>query len=199
MKILVIGGNGTIGSKIVAHYAKNHEVVVANRSGGDVKVDITDAGSIKYMFEKIGQVDAVVCAAGAVKWADFNEMGEDDFYVGIKSKMMGQVNLVRIGSNYVNEGGSITLTTGILADEPVYMTTGAALVNGGLNSFVKAAAMEIGKGIRINAVSPGLVEDSIHKFSNLFPGHNPVAMQQVVNAFVKSLESRQTGQVIRVY
>lgn len=198
MKILIIGGNGTIGKHIAQHYSAKHEVIVAGRSKGDALVDITSAGSIAALFEKTGNVDALVCAAGAVKWAPFAEMMEDDFYVGIRSKMMGQVNLVRIGLNYLNTGGSITLTTGILADDPVFMTSGAALVNGGINSFVKAAARELA-GIRINVVSPGLVEDSIERIGHFFAGHEAVSMKRVLNGYIKSIEGQITGEVLRIY
>lgn len=198
MKILIVGGNGTIGKTVAGHYKLNHEVIVAGRSKGDIIVDITSAASIQEMLEEVGKVDAIVCAAGAVKWAPFSELSEDDFYIGIKSKMMGQVNLARIGRNYLNRGGSITLTTGILADDPVFMTTGAALVNGGLNSFVKAVARELDNGIRINVVSPGMVEDSVERIGHLFPGHNPVPMKQVLNGYRKSVEGRITGEVIRI-
>ena len=94
----------------------------------------------------------------------FKDLTEEDYYKGIKNKLMGQVNLVKIGRNYMNHGGSITLTTGILADNPVKMTTSAALVNGGIHSFVKAAALEIKNNIRVNVISPGLVEDSEEKY-----------------------------------
>jgi NAD(P)-dependent dehydrogenase (short-subunit alcohol dehydrogenase family) len=199
MKILIVGGNGTIGKTVATHYKLNHEVIVAGRTKSDVEVDITNTDSIRNMLEKVGKVDALICAAGAVKWAPFSEMTEDDFYVGVKSKMMGQVNLVRIGRNYLNTGGSITLTTGILADDPVFMTTGAALVNGGINSFVKAVARELENGIRINVVSPGMVEDSVERIGHLFPGHIAVSMKQVLNGYVKSVESKITGEVIRIY
>lgn len=199
MKILIVGGNGTIGKTVASHYKLNHEVIVASRSKSDVQVDITSALSIQNMFEKVGKIDAVICAAGGVKWAPFSELSEDDFYFGLKSKMMGQVNLTRIGRNYLNPEGSITLTTGILADDPVFMTTGAALVNGGLNSFVKAVARELDNGIRINVVSPGMVEDSVERIGHLFPGHNAVTMKEVLNGYRKSVEGRITGEVIRIY
>lgn len=199
MKIIVVGGNGTIGKTVAGHYKSNHTVIIAGRSKGDVHVDITSAESIQKMFGEVGRVDAIVCAAGAVKWAPFSDMGEEDFYIGIKSKMMGQVNLVRIGKNFLNQGGSITLTTGILADDPVFMTTGAALVNGGLNSFVKAVSRELNNEIRINVVSPGMVEDSEERIGHLFPGHNPVTMKQVLNGYIKSVESKITGEVFRIY
>jgi len=199
MKIIIIGGNGTIGSKVSAHFTKKHDVLIGGRNSGDVNVDIANSQSIKAMFEAIGKVDAVVCIAGEAKWAEFDTMTEEDFYIGLKSKLMGQVNLVRIGKDYVNPGGSFTLSTGILADHPVAFTTSAAMVNGGIHSFAKAAALELKNGIRINVVSSGLVEDAVDKYEAYFPGHNPIPMGKVVNGFVKSVEGRNSGEIIRMY
>jgi len=119
--------------------------------------------------------------------------------IGIRSKMMGQVNLVRTGQHHINDNGSITLTTGILADDPVLHTSGAALVNGAIHGFVKAASQELQRGIRLNVVVPGLVADSASSIGYLLPGHNPVPMDKVVNAYVKSIEGGLTGQIYRVF
>jgi NAD(P)-dependent dehydrogenase (short-subunit alcohol dehydrogenase family) len=199
MKILIIGGNGTIGKKVSAHFSKNHEVIIGGRQSGDVIVDMADSQSIQSMFETIGTVDAVVCIAGDAKWAEFSSMTEDDFYIGLRSKLMGQVNMVRIGKDYLNPGGSFTLSTGILADHPVAMTTSAAMVNGGIHSFVKAVSLELQNGIRINVVSSGLVEDAVEKYEAYFPGHNPIPMKKVVNGFVKSVLGSGNGEIIRMY
>ena len=199
MKIVIIGGNGTIGKKVSAHFAKKHEVIIGGRSSGDVRVDIAESQSIKAMFETLGGLDAVVCIAGEAKWAEFDSMTEEDFAIGLKSKLMGQVNLVRIGKAYVNPGGSFTLTTGILADHPVVFTTSAAMGNGGIHSFTKAAALELKNGIRINVVSSGLVEDAVDKYEAYFPGHNPIPMGKVVNGYVKSVEGWNTGEIISMY
>lgn len=199
MKILVIGGSGTIGKKVCAYFEKQHEVVIAGRNSGDVTVDIEDSKSIKAMLEKTGKVDAIVSITGSAKWAPFDEMSEDDFYIGLRNKLMGQVNLVRLGRKYVNEGGSITLTTGVLADEPVYKTTSPAMVNGGIHSFVKAVSLELACQPRVNVVSCGLVEDAAEKYDGLFPGHNPIPMGKVVNCYAKSVEGKLNGEVIRMY
>jgi NAD(P)-dependent dehydrogenase (short-subunit alcohol dehydrogenase family) len=199
MKLLAIGGNGTIGKKVVAHFSKAHEIIIAGRTSGDVTVDIADSGSIKAMFESVGIMDAILCIAGEAKWAPFDSLTEDDYYIGLRSKLMGQVNLVRIGQDYLNTGGSFTLTTGILADYPVVMTTSAAMVNGGIHSFVKAAALELKNELRINVVSSGLVEDAVEKYEAYFPGHNPIPMKKVINGYVKSVEGKGTGEIIRMY
>lgn len=199
MKILVIGGKGTIGKKVADHFSKKHDVLIAGRSSGDVQVDIADSQSIKDMFDNIGKVDAIACIAGTAKWSAFDDMTEEDFYIGLKSKLMGQVNLVRIGKDYLNDGGSFTLTTGILADHPVDLTTSPAMVNGGIHSFVKAVCLELKNNIRINVVASGLVEDAVEKYEAYFPGHNPIPMKKVVNGYVKSVEGKGTGEIIRMY
>ncbi len=199
MKILIIGGNGTIGKKVSTHFKNKHEVIIGGRTDADVLVDITDTESIKAMFETTGLLDAVVCIAGEAKWAPFEELTEDDFYIGLKSKLMGQVNLVRIGADYLNKRGSFTLTTGILADHPVLMTSSAAMVNGGIHSFVKAVCLEMKNNIRINVVAPGVVEDAALKYEDYFPGHNPIPMTKVVNGYVKSVLGANTGEIIRMY
>lgn len=199
MTILIIGAKGTIGKKVSKHLSKNHQILLAGRNSGDIRVDIADSSSIRAMFKKIDALDAIVCIAGEAKWADFNSLTEDDYYIGIKSKLMGQVNLVRIGRKYLKPNGSITLSTGILADDPVLKTSSAAMVNGGLHSFVKAAALEIENGIRLNVVSLGVVEDAYEKYRDYFPGHNPIPMSKVVNAYVRSVEGSHHGEIIRVY
>ena len=199
MKLLIIGGNGTIGKKVSAHFSKKHEIIIAGRHSGDVTVDIGDSSSIKAMFDTTGKIDAILCIAGEAKWAPFDSLTEKDFYIGLRSKMMGQVNLVRIGQDFLNPGGSFTLTTGILADYPVVMTTSAAMVNGAIHSFVKAAALELKNEHRINVVSSGLVEDAVEKYEAYFPGHNPIPMQKVINGYVKSVEGKGTGEIIRMY
>jgi len=199
MKLLIIGGKGTIGKKVSAHFSRTHEIIIAGRTSGDVTVDIADSKSIKAMFESIGIIDAILCLAGEAKWAPFDSLTEDDYYIGLRSKLMGQVNLVRIGQDYLNTGGSFTLTTGILADNPVVMTTSAAMVNGAIHSFVKAAALELKNEHRINVVSSGLVEDAIEKYETYFPGHNPIPMKKVINGYVKSVEGKETAEIIRMY
>lgn len=199
MKLLIVGGKGTIGQKVSRHFTAKHDVIIGGRSSGDVTVDITDSESIKAMFESVHNIDAVVCIAGEAKWAAFESMSEEDFFVGLKSKLMGQVNVVRIGQRYLNAEGSFTLTTGILADHPVPLTTSAAMVNGAIHSFVKAACLELKNGHRINVVSSGLVEDAVTKYDAYFPGHNPIPMQKVVNGYVRSVEGKGTGEIIRMY
>ena len=199
MKIIIVGGYGTIGQKVANHLSKKHEVIIAGRNKGDVQVDIANSQSIQSMFDTVGQIDAIVNACGEAKWAPFDQLSEEEFYIGLKSKLMGQVNLVRLGKDYLHDNGSFTITTGVLADDPVIMTTSAALVNGGIHSFVKAAALELPRGQRINVVSPSLVEGSVDQYAEYFPGYNPIPWNKVVNGYVRSIEGKKTGEIIRIY
>lgn len=198
MKILLIGAGGTIGKRLDEAFSKKHEVIRASRSG-DVKVDMTSADSIEEMYRSIGTVDAIVSAAGEAKFAPIAEMSEADIYVGIRGKLMGQVNLALIGQKYLSDGGSITLTSGILADDPIAGSAGVALVNGGLNSFVIAAAQELKRGMRINAVCPTVVEDSVEAYGDWFAGFDAAPMDRVVNGYVRSVEGLINGRVIKIY
>ena len=199
MRILIIGGYGTIGKKVSAYFKSRHDVIIGGRTKGDITIDISKSSSIESALKKVGKLDAIICIAGEAKWDKFQNLNEEDFYIGLRSKLMGQVNLVRIGRNYLNHKGSITLSTGILADDPVAKTTSAAMVNGAIHSFVKAVAIEIENEIRVNAVSLGVVEDAYEKYRDYFPGHNPVCMDKVVNAYIKSVEGYVSGEVIRNY
>ncbi|MGY0393112.1 short chain dehydrogenase [Bizionia sp. KMM 8389] len=199
MKILVIGGNGTIGKTVVSHLKEENKIIIAGRSSGDVTVDISDGKSIELMFEKTGKLDTIICIAGEAKWDNFEKLSEADYHIGLQSKLMGQVNVVRIGKNYLKPNGSITLSAGILADDPVVKTASAAMVNGGIHSFVKAVALEITNGIRVNVVSSGMVEAAYEKYKDYFPGHNPIPMSKVINGYVRSLKGRGNGEIIRIY
>ncbi len=199
MKILIIGGNGTIGKKVSSHLSEKHDIIIAGRSSGDFLVDLTDIESIRNLLEAIPSLDSIICTAGEAKWDDFKDLTEEDYYIGIRSKLMGQVNLVRVGQDYLKTKGSITLSTGILADDPVIKTTSAAMVNGALHSFVRAVVLEIENELRVNVVSLGVVEDAYEKYKDFFPGHNPVSMEKAINAYVRSVEGKGNGEIIRMY
>lgn len=196
MKILVIGANGLIGNGVANVLRANHEVIGASRNG-DVTVDITSPESIAAMYKSVGKVDAVVSCIGKVAFKPFSELSHQDFVDGMLDKAVGQVELVRQGMEYVNDGGSFTLTTGVLAREPIRTGTVASLANGAVESFVMAAAIELPRGLRINVVSPSvLVEaESYHPY---FPGFTQVSLAEVANAYVKSVEGWSTGQVIEL-
>jgi len=198
MKIIIVGASGTIGKHVTAALKKDHEIITAGSKSGDLQVDIVSPDSIEKFYEQTGNFDALVSVTGAGHFGPLTSMKDADFRVGINSKLMGQVNLVLIGQHYINPKGSFTLTSGILSDDPVVYGAALSAVNGGLNGFVVGAAIELENGVRINAVSPGVVEDSPEYFP-YFPGHIPVAMDKVTQAYLKAVLGAGTGQVIKVY
>jgi len=125
-------------------------------------------------------------------------MTEKEYAVGLQSKLMGQVNLVLLGLKYVNDNSSFTLTSGILNRDPILYGSSAAMVNGALDGFVKGAALEMPRNIRINVVSPTVLTESMDQYGAYFRGFNPVQASKVALAYSKSVEGRQTGQVYNV-
>jgi NAD(P)-dependent dehydrogenase (short-subunit alcohol dehydrogenase family) len=198
MRVLVVGASGTIGRAIVAELGQRHEVVTAGRSSGELRTDLMDGAAIRSMFEQAGSVDAVVSATGHVKFAHFADMAEEDYEIGLKDKLMGQVNLVLIGRDYVSDGGSFTLTTGVLDREPIVQGTSASMVNGAINAFVMAAAIEMPRRQRINVVSPGVIEEAMEAYAPFFRGFEPVPAARAALAYAKSVEGAQTGNAYRV-
>jgi NAD(P)-dependent dehydrogenase (short-subunit alcohol dehydrogenase family) len=197
MKILIIGATGTIGKHVTAALQNDHEVIKAGLKNSDNQVDISSIESIENFYKQVGKFDALICAAGDAQFGPLASMKDVDFRVGINSKLMGQVNLVLIGQQYINPKGSFTLTSGALADDPILMGTNISTMNGAINGFVKGAAIELENGVRINAVGPDIVEESSAYFS-YFPGHVPVTMNRVTQAYVKSVLGGQTGQIYKV-
>jgi len=198
MKIIIVGASGTLGKKVTAALKDKHEVITAGRNSGDVRVDITSVSSIENLYKQVGKFDALVSVTGSAHMAPLKDIKDADFRKGIDSKLMGQVNLVLIGQHYINPNGSFTLTSGILSNDPIKMGVNLSTVNGAINSFVIGAAVDLENGVRINAISPGVVEDSPGYFE-AFPGHIPVAMDKVVAAYIKSVLGAITGKVIEIH
>lgn len=195
MRILVIGAGGQVGRTAV-EALDGHEVVSASRRS-EPSVDITDPTSIERLFASTGQVDAVIVAVGEVPFRPLADLSHVDYEAAFRGKVLSQLDVVRIGTPYVRDGGSITLTSGILSREPIATGAAASLANGAVESYVRAAATELPRGIRINAVSPSVLEDSPGYHSS-FPGFVPVSSHRVGQAFVKSVLGVQTGQVFPV-
>jgi len=199
MKIIAVGGTGTLGTAVVKELSKRHSVVTAGRNSGDVRVDITDAKSIEKMYQEVGKFDAVVSTTGNVHFGEFTKMTSENYFVGLNNKLMGQVNLVIVGLRYINNNGSFTLTSGMLSDDPIRNGSSAAMVNGAIDSFAIASAIEMPRGIRINAVSPTILTESVDAYGDYFIGFAPVGAARVAVAYSKSIEGAQTGQVYRVW
>ncbi len=198
MKIIIVGATGTMGKHLVNSFEKDHEIISVGTTNGDFQVDITSPESIENLFKKIGSFDALICTAGPSYVGPWKKMADKEFRRGLDGKLMGQVNLVLIGQHYINPKGSFTLITGALADEPVLNFANASAANGAVEAFVRAAAIELENGIRINAVSPTVIEASPQYFP-FFPGEIPVTMKQLEYGFRKSVFGANTGQVIKPY
>lgn len=194
MKVIVIGASGTIGAAVAqALAAKKHEVIGASRRG-EVRVTLEDEASIRAMFDRIGDANAVICCAGNAVFKPLAALTDADYELGLRSKLMGQVTVARIAKDRLRDGGSITLTTGVLAGEPMPGSAAISLVNAGLNGFVRAAALEMPRGMRINAVSPPWVTETLRQL-----GMDPsigLPAAKVAQAYVASAEGNDQGAIL---
>lgn len=200
MKVFLIGAFGTIGSN-VADLLKEYgyEVITAGRHQGDVRIDIADLISIKDAFRKVGHVDAIVNVAGAVKVVPITQMTPEDNMVAINSKLLGQINLALVGQHYLNDRGSITLTTGVTKDDPIAGGASGAMANEGVAAFVKSAAIDLPRGLRINCVSPTIVEESYEQLKDSYAGFTPIPARLAATGYLKSVHGQQTGREYRIY
>lgn len=196
MKIIIIGATGTMGKYLSTAFEKEHEIIRVGSGSGDFQVDITAVESIENLFTQVGSFDALISTAGPTHVGPWKKMTDKEFRKGIEGKMMGQINLVLIGQHYINPKGSFTLITGGLTYEPQLNFANASAANGAVEGFIRAAAIELDNGIRINAVSPTVIEDSPQYFS-YFPGEIPVTMKQLEYGFRKSVFGANTGQIIK--
>ena len=198
MKIVLVGASGTIGSAVCRVLSSRHEIVKVGRKSGDFQCDITEEKQIRELFKKIGAFDALIATAGNVHFGNFEEMTPELYHIGLHDKLMGQINLVLAARECIRDGGSFTLTSGILSHDPIRSGTSASMVNGAIDGFVRAASIEMPRGLRINAVSPSILIESIPKYEAYFRGFDPVAAERVALAYSKSVEGHQTGQVYHV-
>jgi len=194
MRILVIGASGTIGKAVVDALSGGNEVIRASSKTSPTKVDIANANSIRGMYHSLGRVDHVVCCAGNAKFGPLEQLSDDDFRFCLDHKLMGQVNVVRYGFENVNDGGSFTVTSGVLAQNPMKGSSAISLVNAGLEGFVRAAALEAPRGIRVNVVSPPWVTETLIAYKMDPSGGIPAA--QVAKTYVKAVEGEDTGRTL---
>jgi NAD(P)-dependent dehydrogenase (short-subunit alcohol dehydrogenase family) len=196
MRVAVVGANGTLGSAITAALSPHHEVVRVTHSKGEYRVDLADPFSIREMFHMVGHVDAVISAAGVARFAPFASLTDADFALSLSNKLMGQVNLVRFGLEHLNDGGSFTLTSGILARHPMVGSGAISLVNAGLEGFARAAALEAPRRIRVNVVSPGWVTETLEALGMDKTQGTPAVI--VARAYVEAVEGSGSGKVIEI-
>jgi NAD(P)-dependent dehydrogenase (short-subunit alcohol dehydrogenase family) len=194
MKVVVIGASGTIGREVVKLLSRRHEIIPVTNTRGHHKVDLASKESIEDLFETIGPFDALVSAAGLAAFGNLDDLTDEDFHLGLTNKLMGQVNLVRVGLRYIRDDGSFTLTTGVLAMEPMPGSAAVSMVNAGLEGFVRAAALQMKPGIRVNAVSPPWVSETLAAIGKDVSVGMPAA--KVAAAYAESVEGRASGKII---
>jgi NAD(P)-dependent dehydrogenase (short-subunit alcohol dehydrogenase family) len=196
MRILHVGATGTVGSAAgKALRDRGHDVVSAHRGSSDHPVDITEPDSIRRLLEGVGELDALVSTAGHTPFGRWDELDREKVLAGLTNKFLGQVELVRQATGFVRDGGSFTLTSGILGREPVRNGSVAAAINGALEAWVRASAGELWGRYRINVVSPTVLAESREAYSTAMPGYPAVASEEVGLTFVRSVESLETGRV----
>jgi NAD(P)-dependent dehydrogenase (short-subunit alcohol dehydrogenase family) len=203
LRILLIGAGGTLGRAVAAELGARHEIISAGSKSGDIKIDIADPASIAAGLKAAGALDAVACAAGAANFQPLDTIApatiEDSVYrLGLVNKLMGQVNLALAARDSLSEGGSITLISGVLADQPIVAGSSLSMANGALESFVRAAAIELPRGLRINVVSPTVFVESMKGYGPFFRGFEAVPVARAALAFSRSIEGRETGKVYKV-
>ncbi|MEH8247722.1 short chain dehydrogenase [Aeromonas veronii] len=197
--VILIGAQGKMGQAALSGLGK-HKVITASRSGEgcDFQVDITSRESIERLYQNVGSFDAVVNTAGYCEYAPFGEMSDDQWQTTIQSKLMGQINLVNIGLNYINQGGSFTLISGILNIKPIPLAIADATTSGAIDTFVQCVAHELPRGIRINVVNPTVLEEAWDVYGEMMPGFQPVPGALVGKAFERSVDGFISGQVLYV-
>ncbi|AXA70406.1 short chain dehydrogenase [Achromobacter insolitus] len=198
MKIILIGATGTIGRAVAQELGRRHHIIAVGKSRGEHQVDVTRSDSIRALFERVGKVDAIVSTTGGLHFGPLAEMTAEQFKIGLHDKLLGQVDLALIGQHYLNAGGSITLTSGIVSDEPIRYGANASAVNMAIDGFVRGAAVELG-GIRINSVSPTVLTESLDSYGPYFQGFESAPASRVALAYSRSVEGAQTGRVFRVW
>lgn len=199
MKVMVIGASGTIGKAVVEELGQRHEIVAVGSRSGEYQADIADIVQVRALFAKVGKVDAVVVAAGALHFAPLDTFSPEDFYIGLNSKLMGQVNVAMVAREYLNDGGSITLTSGIVAEEPIRNGASASMVNSAVEGFARGAAIELSRGLRINVVSPTVLTESMDSYGPFFIGFESAPAKRVALSYARSVDGAQTGQVYRAW
>ena len=196
MKIILIGATGTIGQKVHERLQENHQVIPVGFKDGDYQVDIAERDSIQNLFDQVGEVDAVISTTGLSAFGSVDELTDEQFALGWNNKLMGQINILRVGQSFVRKGGVILLTSGMLANEPMPGSAATSAANGAINSFVKAASLELGDKLRINAVSPIFVKETMEMMG--MDSSDGMSAADTAKAYQAALEESMTGEVIDV-
>ena len=195
-KIVVVGATGRLG-RVVVGGLSDYEVVRAGRSGPDLKIDALDFESVSDVFASVGTFDGLISCIGGTPFKTFEELTMEDFALGLSKKCFSQLNLAKAAIPYLTENGSITLTSGIIGDEPILAGSCAAAANGALNMCVSTLAAEYAGKLRINIVSPSIIEHSVEDYGMLFDGFEPTSKKRIVEAYRRTITAPISGRVLR--
>ncbi|MDG1869902.1 MAG: short chain dehydrogenase [Candidatus Thioglobus sp.] len=195
-KIVVVGATGRLG-RVVVGGLSDYEVVRAGRSGPDLKIDALDFESVSDVFASVGTFDGLISCIGGTPFKTFEELTMEDFALGLSKKCFSQLNLAKAAIPYLTENGSITLTSGIIGDEPILAGSCAAAANGALNMCVSTLAAEYAGKLRINIVSPSIIENSVEDYGMLFDGFEPTSKKRIVEAYRRTISAPISGRVLR--
>lgn len=198
MKVIVVG-NGTVGSAVQQALREHgHDVVDIGRTRGTYKADITNIDELRALFPVLTPFDAVANAAGDAFLVPLAESTDHQWAASIQAKGMGQINLVRAALPHISDGGSFTLVSGILGDEFNVASSIGSTVDYMVEGFVKGAATELPRGLRINCVSPTVLAES-PAYHATFPGFTPVPAAEVAQAYFRAISNPITGRILKVH
>jgi NAD(P)-dependent dehydrogenase (short-subunit alcohol dehydrogenase family) len=170
-KVVVVGGSSGIGFS-TAELAKREgaDVIIASRNTERldaaatkldvtaIPADVTSDKSVEDLFRRSGPVDHVVVTAAQLKTGPFKTVAMDDVRATMEGKFWGAWRVAR--SAEIRPGGSLTLVSGYLSIRPRPNSAIISVANGALESLARALALELAP-VRVNAVSPGIVDTPI--------------------------------------
>ena len=170
-KVVVVGGSSGIGFS-TAELARREgaDVIIASRNTERldaaatklgvtaIPADVTGDKSVEDLFRRCGPVDHVVVTAAQLKTGPFKTVAMDDVRATMEGKFWGAWRVAR--SAEIRPGGSLTLVSGYLSIRPRPNSAIISVANGALESLARALALELAP-VRVNAVSPGIVDTPI--------------------------------------
>jgi NAD(P)-dependent dehydrogenase (short-subunit alcohol dehydrogenase family) len=199
MNVLLIGATGDVGQAIVQELSSRHHLIQASRAtSGSNRVDLRDSRSIYRLLEQHQGLDALIVAASEPHFGPLDQMTGELVREGLEGKLLGQIDAVLAARDLLADRGSVTLTSGLLGEACIRYGACAAAVNGAIEGFVRAAAAEMNRGLRLNVVSPGLLESSTARIGQYFRGFDPIPPARVGRAYARSVEGIETGQIYAV-
>lgn len=199
MKVIMLG-MGVIGAAVADLLSAEHEVRRASRSAGELRVDASSLDSIQAFYDAAGEFDALIVAIGTAKLARFWKLAPEDYQNTWNVRVMGQINLVRLGVERINDGGAFVLSSGILNKKPLPGFSAVTTTNGAIDGFVMGAAKDMPRGIRINGVSAAFVRETLelHDVSDL-QAHAQISDLEIMSArdtayaYKAAMESPESG------